>query len=299
MNSNPGILIIVVLVVGLLGLMLIAFQVRETEIAYITRLGKPVRVIDKAGLYFKLPTPIEKYQKYDNRMRTYEADLAETTTKGAVPIIIKTYVVWRIKNALEFFRSVGSVKQAEVKLHSQINDTQNRIIGQHAFSDFVNNDPERIKLDEIQGQMLADLKSAMEGEYGIEISTLGIKQLKINEETTKKVFERMRAARELKTRAIIAEGDAKATKIRTDAESIKKELLAAAQARAKAIKGQGDAQAAQYLKMLDQEPKLAIFLKNLESLVNILKDRTTLLLPMDKGPFNLLTEMPDPKKWKK
>ncbi len=296
MNKNVGILILVVLLVGMLGLMLIAFQVRETELAYVTRLGKPVRDINEPGLYFKLPSPIEKYQKYDARMRVYEADMGETPTKGAVPIIMKTYVVWRIRDALTFFNSTGTIKEAEGRLYAQIGDTQNRIVGQHAFSEFVNNDPDKIKIDEIQKEMLADLKLAMEEQYGIEISTLGIKQFKIDKDTTEKVFTRMMKARETKTTAIIAKGTAVATQITSAAISMRDELLAATEARAKAIRGQGDAQAAEYLEMLKAEPKLAMFLKELESL-DMLKERTTLIVPMDKGPFNLLTEVPDPNTW--
>jgi modulator of FtsH protease HflC len=299
MNKNVGILILVVLLVGMLGLMLIAFQVRETELAYVTRLGKPVRTMSEPGLYFKLPTPIEKYRKYDARMRVYEAEMGETPTKGAVPIIMKTYVVWRIRDALAFFNSTGTVKQAEKRLYAQIGDTQNRIVGQHAFSDFVNNNADNVKIDQIQKEMLADLKLAMEGEYGIEISTLGIKQFKIDKATTEKVFDRMRRARETKTQAIIAKGTAEATKITSAAISMRDELLAATEARAKAIRGQGDAQAAEYLEMLKQEPKLAIFLKELESMGAMLGERTTIILPMGEGPFDLLKGTPDIKTWNK
>jgi len=295
--KNLGIPILVGILVLLMGLMLVTFQVRETELAFVTRFRSHDRTLDSPGLYFKWPTPIEKEHKYDKRMRVFEADMGETTTKGAVPIILKTYLVWRIANPQEFYKSVGTVDQAKNKLYSQISDTQNRIIGQYTFSAFVNSDPTKIKIEEIQEKMLADLKGAMENEYGIGIETLGIKQLKVNEAVTEKVFERMRAARNLKTEATIAEGEAEATKIATDAVSISQELMAAANARAKAIQGQGDAEAAQYLEMLKKAPQFAMFLKNIEAIGPMLKDRTTLVLPMDAEPIKLLKEMPDPNTW--
>ncbi|NQV32402.1 MAG: hypothetical protein HQ515_06890 [Phycisphaeraceae bacterium] len=46
--------------------------------------------------------------------------------------------------------------------------------------------------------------------------------------------------------------------------------------------------------MLDAEPKFAIFLKKLEALKVMLQQRTTLVLPMDASPFDLLVEAPDP-----
>ena len=295
--KNIGIPILVGLLVLLMGLMLVTFQVRETDLAFVTRFGEAVRTQTEPGLYFKWPAPIEKEHKYDGRMRVFEADVGETTTKGAVPIIVHTYVVWRIADPLEFYKSVGTVEQAKGKLYSQISDTQNRIIGQYAFSEFVNSDPDKIKIEEVQGKMLADLKGAMESEYGIRVETLGIKQLKVNEAVTEKVFDRMRAARNLKTEATIAEGEAEATKITTDAVSVSQELMAAANARAKAIKGQGDAEAARHYEKLKENPQFAIFLKNLEALKAMLKDRTTLVLPMDADPIKLLKEMPDPNAW--
>lgn len=292
--KNFGIPILVGVLVLILSLMLVTFQVRETDLAFVTRFGNPVRTQTEPGLYFKWPMPIEREHKYDARMRVFEADMGETTTKGAVPIIVNTYVVWSIANPVEFYKSVGTVDQAKNKLYSQISDTQNRIIGQYAFSEFVNSDPAKIKIEEIQAKMLADLKGAMEDEYGIAVETLGIKQLKVNEAVTEKVFERMRAARNLKTEATIAEGEAVAITITTDAVSVSQELMAAANARAKAIQGQGDAEAAQYLDDLKQAPQFAMFLKNLEALPAILQERTTAVVPMNVEPFEYLLKMPDP-----
>ncbi|MCF7976009.1 MAG: protease modulator HflC [Phycisphaerae bacterium] len=295
--KNVGIPILVLIIILVLSLMLVAFQVRETEVAFVTRLGKPVRTMENPGLYFKWPLPIEMVHKYDARLHVFEADLSETTTKGAVPIIIKSYAVWKVTDPVAFNKSVKTVAQAEAKLYSQIQDTQNRIVSQHTFSEFVNSDKSKIAIEKIQSDMLADLKSSMEAEYGIEVRNLGIKRLQVNEKVSANVFNRMKTARNRKTEATITSGQAEATKIVTDAASIRKELLAAAEGRAMAIRGQGDAEAAQFYKMLDAEPQFAIFLKNLEALKSMLKQRTTLVLPMDADPFDLLVKAPDPNTW--
>ncbi len=290
--KNIAITIFVALVVAVLGLYLIAFQVRETESALVTRFGKPVREITDPNLCFKWPAPIERVHKFDSRMQVFEADLGETTTKGAVPIIVNTYVVWRIAEPLKFLNSVGTVKEAEVKLYSQITDTQNRVIGQHSFGEFVNSDPGKIKFNQIETEMLADLEQTLSDEYGIEIRALGIKQLKVSKDVSKDVFERMRTERNRRTEATIARGEAEAAKIRADANLKKTELLATAEARAKAIRGQGDAEAARYYKFLEEEPELAMFLRNIESLEKMLKERSTIVIRDDSEPFKLLHEIP-------
>ena len=290
--KNIAITIFIALIAVVMGLYLIAFQVRETESALVMRFDKPVREITDPGFYIKWPAPIERVHMFDSRMQVFEADLGETTAKDSVPIIVNTYVVWRIAEPLKFLNAVGTVKGAEVKLYSQITDTQNRVIGQHSFGEFVNSDSGKIKFNQIEAEMLADLKQTLSDEYGIEVKTLGIKQLKISKDVSKDVFERMKTERNRRTEATIARGQAEAAKIRADANLIKTELLAAAEARAMAIRGQGDAEAAKYYKMLEEEPELAMFLRNIEALEKILKERSTVVIRDDSEPFKLLKEIP-------
>jgi membrane protease subunit HflC len=289
--KNIAVTIFIALVVLVMGLYLISFQVRETESALVTRFGQPVRTITKPKLCFKFPAPIERIHRFDSRLQVFQADLSETTTKGAVPIIVNTYVVWKIAEPLKFLNSVGTAKEAEAKLYSQITDTQNRVIGKHSFGEFVNSDPNQIKFQDIERDMLTDLKQTLSNEYGIEIKTLGIKQLKVNKDVTAKVFDRMKAARSLRTKATISEGEGEATKIKSDADFKKSVLITAAEARALAIKGQGDAEAARFYKMLEEDPELAMFLRKIDSLIKILKERATIII-RPEGPFDILEKTP-------
>jgi membrane protease subunit HflC len=102
----------------------------------------------------------------------------------------------------------------------------------------------------------------------------------------------MRADRKRKKMAIEEQGNADATRIRSEADSKVVELMAAAEARAKAIRGSGDAEAAQYYKMLEADPEFAMFLREIETLKKTLKERTTVVLPADAEPFKLLKAMP-------
>ncbi len=291
--KSIAITIFVALIVIVMSLYLVSFQVREIECALVTTFGKPTRNISEPGWYFKWPAPIQRVHKFDSRMRVFEADLGETPTAGAVPIIVNTYVVWRIAQPLDFFNAVGNVDEAERKLLSHISSAQNTVIGQHAFGEFINSDPAKIKFKEIEKEMFGELQSSVaEADYGIEIKTLGIKQLKVSEDTSKEVFKRMKAERNRRTETTISQGKAEAKTITDDADSKKKELLAAADARAKAIQAQGDAEAAKYYEMLQADPELAIFLRNIDALKEILKERATIILTTDTDLIRYLREMP-------
>jgi membrane protease subunit HflC len=293
--KNIAITIFIVLIVATLGLKLVSFQVRETKSCMVTTFGKPTRPLTEPGWYFKWPFPIQEVHEFDSRMRIFSPQIEETQTAEGDPIIVNTYVVWRIAKPLEFFKAVESAKKAEDELlRSQIRNTQNSVVRRHRFSEFVNSDPSRIEFAEIEEEMLDDLREAVaEADYGIEIEALGIKQLKINEAVSTKVFDRMKADRALRAGTILSQGNAEAAAIRADAKSKSDQLITTAQARAKVIRGEGDALAAKHYKMLEEDRELAMFLRDLEALQKILESRTTFVVPTDVEPFTRLKGMPD------
>lgn len=291
--KNFWVFLSVLAVVVVLVLFAVVFQVRQTETVIVTRFGDPVRPIDKPGLYLKWPLPIDKVHRFDSRSRLFEGVLEETNTAGNEPIIVNTYVVWRIADPAQYLARINDMRSAEDKLRSQLRDTQNSVIGRHYFSEFVNTDPAQIKFEQIEAEMKAEMAGSAMTDYGIEIQSVGIKRLMISEKVTEKVFERMKADRKRRTELILAEGNAEAERIRSDALAKQKELLAVAESQAKAIRGAGDAEAAKYYKMLEADPQLAMFLRDVEALKKILKERSTIVLGVETEPIGLLKGQPN------
>ncbi len=290
--KNVALTILVIGVIAVMVLYLVSFQVRQTENALIMTFGKPTKEIMLPGWNWKWPAPIQTLVKYDSRIQIFEGVEEETTTKGGEPIIVKSYMLWKIAEPKAFQESVGDMDRARKTLKDRLRAAQNEVVGQHYFSEFVNVDRKEIKFAQIEDQMAKMLDDSLKSAYGIKVAAVGIERLGVSENVTKDVFERMKADRQRKTDATLAEGNAEATRIRSDAQSKVKELLAAADARAKAIMGSGDAEAAQYYKMLDADPQFAMFLREIEALKNTLKNRATVVLPADAAPFKLLKEMP-------
>ncbi len=290
--KNVFTIFFILILAAIFGVFLCSFGVRQTQLALVTTFGKPNSPKTAPGWYFRWPSPIEKVIRFDSRQRTLEADLSETTTKGAIPVIVNTYVVWRIKDPLVFYNAVRTVDEAENKLRTMISDVQNKVIGQYMFSEFVNSDKSKTKFSHIQKQMFDSLKTETVKNYGIEVTYLGIKQLKVSKDVSAKVFDRMISERERITKNTLSEGQAQATKIMVDADTKEQILLDAAMGRAKTIKGEGDAAAAKYYELLKDDPEFAMFLRNIEALKKVLADRTTLILNADSEPFELLKNKP-------
>lgn len=291
--KNFSVIILVLLVAVLLGIHFVSFTVRETEKAIVLRFGATNRSIDEPGWNWKWPSPIEVVHKFDSRAQIYEGVIEETNTKGGDPIIVMSYVVWKIENGQKYLESVRDQKGAEEQLKGLLRNTQNTVIGGHNFSEFVNSDPGKIRFKEIEGEMLASMRDKALAEYGMSIEAVGIKQLGISEKVTKDVFDRMKAERDRKATAIIAQGTAEALRITTDADLKRNQLLVIAENEAAAIRGEGDAEAARHYKRLEADPELAMFLRNLESLKNILEKKSTIILGADTEPLELLRGIPD------
>lgn len=292
--KNVSVLVFILLIAVLLVLTMVSFQVRVTEDVLVMRFGEVSRTISEPGFYWKLPRPIEKVRRFDSRAFLYEGAMEETTTRGGDPVTVTSYIIWKIGDDPEqYLKSVTDKKGAEAQLTSMLRNTQNSIIGQHYFSEFVNSDPTQVKLAQIEDEMLVSLKAEALRNYGISIELVGIKQLGVSKEVTEKVFERMKNDRLREEAAIISQGKAEAEKIRTDAERKRTELLSIVERKAEAIRGEGDAEAAKYYKMLDANPQLAIYLMKLDAYKKILKEKSTYVFAADSDLAELLKGVPE------
>lgn len=284
--------ILTAVIIGIIFLsMLFTFQVRETEIAVVTRFGRFVRQIDEPGLKFRLPWPVHKVYKFDRRIRNLERKFEQTTTQDGRIILIEAFAGWRVKDGQLFLeRFGGDPTRAEQALEGLLRDAKNTVIGKHLFSDFVSPDPSKVKFDQIEAEMLERIRPKAESSYGIEVVLVGIKQIGLPESITAKVFERMKAERQELVRRYRGEGEAEARKIRSEADRRSAEIVAQAEAMATIIEGQAEAKAAEALRIFEQNPRLATFLLKLRALEKALKERSTLVIDPRTPPFDLLDQ---------
>src|ERR1700716_1764755 len=84
-------------------LLLFVFQVRQSEVAVVTTFGKPTRPITEPGAHLKLPWPIQKVYKFDQRVQNFEDKLTEGLTRDSFNLLTSVYVGWKITEATNFF----------------------------------------------------------------------------------------------------------------------------------------------------------------------------------------------------
>ena len=277
-----------VIVAAILLVAVFSFQLNQTESAVVTTFGRPTQVTEP-GLHFRWPFPFQRIYRFDHRIRCFEGGsgkLEETMTADGQNILVGIYVNYKISDAKQFFVTMENLTKAEADLNSWMRGFKNAAFGQYRFNQVINVDPKQMKLNEIQEKIRTDLAKRA-SEFGMEVVSVGINTINVPKSISEKVFERMIQERQRAAAERLAEGDREAKNIRIKADSRKAILLADAEAAAKEIRAKGDAEAAQYYAVFKQNPELAEFLRKLDSLRSVMKNRTTLVLDTDVAPFNL------------
>lgn len=288
MKSNLWTILLGVCVASVFVLILLLFTVREGDAVVVTTFGKPQGAITEPGLYKRWPWPIQKVHRFDHRIRTLEGTFEQTLTQDGKSIIVTAYAGWRIDDPVIFLERVGTAEEAERNLNGLISNFKNAVFGHYPFSALVNTDPEALRFDQIEQEILAAVAPEAKSRYGISVEFLGIQRLALPEAITEKVFERMRAERENIAERARAEGKGEAIRIRAEADSKREQLLGEAEAKAKRIRADGDAEAARFYTTFEKDPELAMFLRKLEVLEETLKEQSTVILGPDTEPFDLL-----------
>lgn len=277
-------------VIGILFLVLIfTYQLRVSELAVVTTLGKPA-VVTRPGLHWRLPWPAQKVVRFDKRRQLYEGISKETSTRDNVNLIVKLFATWSVAEPLQFFSSVGSLYEAETILKSVIESHQETLIRTRSFAEFLASANGASGLAEIESELRERIDQQTKKTYGIAIHFVGISQLGLPENNTTSVLERMKQEQAEVASRIRAEGEKEAKIMKDNASSLKAQKLARAEADAKRIRGDALIKAAEQYEKFNEDLEFAMFLRKLDALEETMKTKTTIILDPTTPPYDLLKD---------
>ena len=267
------------------------FVVREGSGVIVSRFGRIVRVHTEAGLYFRLPWPVDNIITFDTRNQYMDSGYTETLTNDMINVILQTYLVWNISDIVRFYTSVGDFAIAQRHLNDIIANTKNGVLGNYVLSSLVSTNPEDIKLDEIS-QAIKELAAitAMNN-FGIEIRTLRIKRLALPDANVQSVFGQMIADRQRIVSQHLAEGQRDAAIIISEAEALSAQIIAQGRLEASQIAAETERMVAEiYSEAYNRNAELFVFLRNLVALENSVNPDTVLIMRANESPFNILMQ---------
>ncbi len=252
-----------------------AFIVGEWEQALVLQFGKPVRIVQEPGVYFKYPL-VQELLVFEKRILAAEARPAEYITGDKKRLTVDTVSRWRIVNPLIFYQTVRNEQGAVARLNDIIFARLRQEIANHNFKDFIREERERIMEKVTQGTAEAADR------FGTRVIDVRIRRVDLPEEVQASVFARMKAERERIAKRYRAEGEEQAREIRAKAEKEKEIILAEAYKQSEGLKGEGDAEATGvYAKAYSKDEEFYSFVRHLEVYKKILGTDSTVLLRPD------------------
>ena len=268
---------------------LVVYTVPQWEQAIVVQLGEPVRTVQEPGLYFKLPL-VQNVLYFDKRLLAYDAAPKEILTKDKQQLVVDNFSRWRIRDPLQFYRTVRNEAGAQSRLDDVIYSIVRENLGRHTLREIMNE-----KRTEVMAEVTKE-SDAKARDYGIEVADVRIKRADLPEKNELNVFNRMRTERERLAKKFRAEGDEEARKIRSESDKEVQILTAEARKQADITRGQGDAQAVKiFADAYGRDPEFYQLVRTLEAYRNSITDGTTLILSPNSEFFRYLKQLDRPK----
>nr|AIA11873.1 protein of unknown function (DUF4142) [uncultured bacterium] len=230
-----GIVTLVVLFLAAIVLYSSVFTVSQTEQALVVRLGRPVDVVSEPGLNFKAPF-IDTVISIDKRILDLENPSQEVIAADQKRLVVDAFARYRIKNALRFYQSIGSIQAANIQLTTLLNAALRRVLGEATFINVVRDERESL-MTRIRDQLDREAD-----QYGIQLVDVRIRRADLPEQNSQAVYKRMQTEREREAQEFRAQGGQKAQEIRSKADREATVIVADANSTAEQTRGVGDAE---------------------------------------------------------
>ena len=273
-----GLLVLIGLAVA--GVYLSAFIVHQNERALVLEFGKPKRVIDIAGLNWKIPV-VETVEFFDKRILDLDLEPKEIPAIDQKLIKIDAFVRYRIDDPLRFYQTMFDEARVVVVFSPIVESTLRRVLGSASFLDIV-----RDKREPLMHQIAKEVNEQGQ-QFGIEVVDVRIKRADLPDKNLQSVYERMKAARRQEAEEFRAQGRAAANKIRADAEREATVIRAEAYRKSEQIRGDGDGERNRiFAEAFGKDPEFASFYRHMQAYETALKaGETRLLLSPDNEFF--------------
>jgi modulator of FtsH protease HflC len=275
-----GIVVLLLLLIAAIVGYSALFTVQQTEQALVVRFGRPVDIATEPGLHFKVPFT-DTVIPVDKRILDLENPSQEVIASDQKRLVVDAFARYRIKDALKFYQSVGTIPAANIQLTTLLNAALRRVLGEVTFIQVVRDEREAL-----MGRIRDQLDKEADG-YGIQVVDVRIRRADLPEQNSQAVYQRMQTERQREAAEFRAQGSQRAQEIRSRADRDVTVLVADAQSKAEQIRGQGDAQRNQiFAEAFNKDPDFFAFYRTMQAYETGLKPSDTrLLLKPDSNFF--------------
>jgi modulator of FtsH protease HflC len=310
MQKNIQTIVYLAIAAVVMTIMGATYVVTEMDQVVITQFGKPVGdpIIDP-GVHFKLPY-IQNIHRFEKRFLEWDGSPNQVPTRDKKFLWVDLYARWQISDPLLFFQRLRDERSAQSRLDDILDGETRNAIAKHDLVEIVRNSNREFEYsDDTVTQEDAEFSNVEKGRQmitneilqvasprlaglGIALLDLRLKRVNYVEEVRTAVYERMITERVQVAEKFRSEGQGEASKILGDKERELSRIQSEAARTAEEIKGKADAEAtAIYAAAYNRNAstrEFYQFTKSLETYVQILDPKSTLLLSTDSDLFKYL-----------
>ncbi len=313
MNKLSNIIIAFIIMATVLIVGGIFYTVDETEQVVVTQFGELIgEPIKEAGLRLKIPF-IQKVNSFEKRLLEWDGDATECPTLDGKFIWVDTTARWRIKDPLQFMKSVRTEIGAQTRLDDILDGSTREVISRHDLSEIIRSsnrlsegqkeiegfglteDFSQVVINpiEVGRQELTEmiLKRAQKtvSNYGIELVDLKIKRLNYTKGVRNKIYERMISERKRAAEKYRSEGQGRRAEIEGKKQKELRQIQSEAYKVSQEIKGKADAKAIKiYADAYNKDPEFYSFIKTLETYKNVVSKDSVFVLTTDSDIYKYL-----------
>jgi modulator of FtsH protease HflC len=255
------------------------FTVAQTEQVLLVRLGEPIRVVTEPGLNFKAPF-IDTVISIDKRILDLENPSQEVIAADSRRLVVDAFARYKIKNALRFYQSVGSIQAANLQLTTLLNASLRRVLGEATLTQIVRDEREALMV-----RIREQLDKEADG-YGIQVVDVRIRRADLPEANSQAVYQRMQTERQRQAAEFRAQGNQKAQETRAKADREATVIVADANSTGEQIRGAGDAERNRlFADAYGRDPDFFAFYRSMSAYENSLKSNDTRFLLRPDSDF--------------
>lgn len=282
MKKGIKIALVIIFIFACITLASSMYVVEENEYAFVVRFNKVEHISKEAGLHFKIPF-FDSIKTLPSNTLQYDLAPSDVLTSDSKTMSVDSYVLWKITDPMTFYKTVGSISEAQSRLDAATYNALKTIIGTITQDSIITASVEDGRTD-LNVSIFDQVKGSTD-DYGITVSDVKIKRLDLPEENEAAVYERMISDRKQIAEKHRAEGDAEATKLRSEVDKKVNILISDAEAQAAVIEAEGESE---YMRLIaeafntEDKQDFYIFIRSLEALETSLSGtNNTIILDED------------------
>ena len=290
MRSGLTFAALAALAIAIVGFILGAFTVDQTEQALVLRLGEPVAgrgLITQPGLHCKIPV-IENVVFFDNLILDVESPNLEVLAADNQRLEVDSFIRYRIVDSLKFYQTVNSIQGANNQLASVLNSAVRRVLSEA--------NQQQIVRDERAGLMVKIREQADQEarKFGVAVVDARIRRVGLPQQISEKVYGRMQTERQREASEYRAQGAEQAQKITARADRDVIVLKAEAQQKADQVKGEGDAERNRiFAEAFGKDADFFAFYRSMQAYETAFKPGETRFLVSPRSDFFRYFSSPD------